>query len=135
MLISSPAHPLAGRETVPPAALNGEPFVLREEGSGTRAGLDRFLQDNGLQVYPKWTCQSFDAVLRAVEEGQGLSAVSRRWADPLIAQERLCRLNLEGPPLIRYFQLIRHRGKQLTPAMEAFCTAVEKEENASLLSV
>ena len=73
--------------------------------------------------------------LRAVEEGQGLSAVSRRWADPLIAQERLCRLNLEGPPLIRYFQLIRHRGKQLTPAMEAFCAAVEKEENASLLSV
>ncbi len=135
VLISSPAHPLAGRETVPPAALNGEPFVLREEGSGTRAGLDRFLQDNGLQVYPKWTCQSFDAVLRAVEEGQGLSAVSRRWADPLIAQERLCRLNLEGPPLIRYFQLIRHRGKQLTPAMEAFCAAVEKEENASLLSV
>ena len=114
---------------------NGEPFVLREEGSGTRAGLDRFLQDNGLRVYPKWTCQSFDAVLRAVEEGQGLSAVSRRWADPLIAQERLCRLNLEGPPLIRYFQLIRHRGKQLTPAMEAFCAAVEKEENASLLSV
>lgn len=135
VLISNPAHPLAGRETVPPAALNGEPFVLREEGSGTRAGLDRFLQDNGLQVYPKWTCQSFDAVLRAVEEGQGLSAVSRRWADPLIAQERLCRLNLEGPPLIRNFQLIRHRGKQLTPAMEAFCAAVEKEENASLLSV
>ena len=63
VLISNPAHPLAGRETVPPAALNGEPFVLREEGSGTRAGLDRFLQDNGLQVYPKWTCQSFDAVL------------------------------------------------------------------------
>ena len=118
VFICGPDDPLAGEERLPVSALNGRPFILREEGSGTRACLDGFLSRYGLQVYPKWICQSFDALLRAVEEGQGVSAVSSMWVSGALKEGRLHRLKLDAPPLTRSFWLLRRRGKRMTPAME-----------------
>lgn len=118
VFICAPDDPLAGQRRLDPAALNGRPFILREEGSGTRARIDGFFSQHGLQVYPKWICQSFDALLRAVEEGQGLSAVSRLWVRRALEEGRLRRLTLDAPPLTRSFWLLRRRGKHMTPVME-----------------
>ena len=63
------------------ADLEGEPFVLREPGSGTREQFEAELEHRGIHVRAKWVCHSADSILEAVARGQGLSVISRRLAE------------------------------------------------------
>jgi DNA-binding transcriptional LysR family regulator len=77
VLVAPPGHPLASRGAVSPDELRHYPFVLREEGSGTRAAAERALERVGLTGLPVATVLgSGEAVKRAVAAGVGLAFIS-----------------------------------------------------------
>lgn len=78
VLVCPPDHPFARRAGILAEELEGQPFILREEGSGTRARLEEFLKSRDIAIVPKWICYGADPILAAVEGGQGLSVISRR---------------------------------------------------------
>jgi len=89
VLIAPLGHPLAHGETVPPNELRHHAFVMREEGSGTRAAVDRALAQAGLPgLRPATVLGSGEAVKRAVAAGVGLAFVSG------------CSLGDDGPPSV-----------------------------------
>ena len=82
VVIMSPAHPWAERRNVPATELIKEPFIVREEGSGTRQIIMKRLEDHGIKLDDlkiSLVLGSTEAIKSAVEEGIGISIVSA-WA-------------------------------------------------------
>jgi DNA-binding transcriptional LysR family regulator len=77
VLVAPQDHPLAGVGPVPPSELRRYAFVVREEGSGTRAAAERALEQVGLTDLPVATVLgSSEGVKRAVAAGAGLAFIS-----------------------------------------------------------
>ncbi|HEY7060213.1 MAG TPA: LysR family transcriptional regulator [Chloroflexota bacterium] len=77
VLVAPPGHPLAGPGPVAPDALRHYAFVLREEGSGTRAAAERVLEQAGVTGLNVATVLgSSEGVKRAVAAGAGLAFIS-----------------------------------------------------------
>jgi len=107
-------HKLARRRTVPAAALTGEPYISREEGSSTRAVAERFFAKAGVTLRPVMELGSTEAVREAVAAGLGVSVVSRhavRTRDP-----RVVAIRLQCRQWVRDLLVIRRQGAPLSPA-------------------
>jgi LysR family transcriptional regulator, low CO2-responsive transcriptional regulator len=48
VIIASPNHPLAGKRRIAMRQLTGENFVIREEGSGTRAAMEHVFREHAV---------------------------------------------------------------------------------------
>lgn len=117
---ASPAHALAGA-AVSLETLLAARWVLREEGSGTRAMFlqsmgERGAELGGLKV--ELELPSNEAVLTAVESGPFVTAVSRLAARPFVDSGRLVELPFELAE--RSFELLTHRERQFSHAARAF---------------
>ena len=120
VLICGEEHPFAGRESVCLAELAGQPFILREPGSGTRERFEAELRRQGVEVRAKWVSHSPDAILEAVSQGQGLSVISRRLAVPAAPVKKIRILEIRDAELSRTFNLVYHRNKFLSEPIQAF---------------
>ena len=77
VVIAAPDHPLVNQCPVTLERLCWEPFVLRELGSGTRAVVERVLNERGFVRHTALSLGSTEAVKRAVAAGAGVAIVSR----------------------------------------------------------
>jgi DNA-binding transcriptional LysR family regulator len=75
--IAPSGHPLLKKGNVTVRELCREPFILREEGSGTRAVVERALRRKGFKIKPLLSLASPEAIKNAVAAGMGLSILSR----------------------------------------------------------
>ncbi len=108
MLVVPPDHPFAGRVTVPVEELDGQPLLLREEGSGTRRSVEQALAAAGLSLpagAPAFTLGSTQAVLQAVTQGLGLGFASARAAAQIESDGHLACVRLAGVDLTRCLYL------------------------------
>lgn len=79
VLIAPPRHRWVAAADFRVEDLQHEPFVIREEGSGSRTLIEGFLRDHGISVGSMnvvLEVQSTDAVKAAVEAGVGVAIVS-----------------------------------------------------------
>ncbi len=120
VLICAPDHPLAKQNKVTPQQLQGQQFIMRETGSGTRALFEEFLRQNQVQINVKWSCHSSDSVLAAVAAGQGLAMLSLVLVQKPAAQGQVAILPLQRAGLSRSFQLVYHKDKYLSAVMRQF---------------
>jgi DNA-binding transcriptional LysR family regulator len=121
VIVAPPGSPLAGRRLTG-ADLVDEPFVVREEGSGTRAVLDDALRVAGLAADGQRIALELatnEALVNAVEGGLGIAGVSRWAADKAIALGTVVELDVAGFPVARPFYLVLPKGAR-TRAAEAF---------------
>ncbi|MDT4763132.1 LysR family transcriptional regulator [Sphaerochaeta sp. PS] len=123
IVVASPQFPLAGR--VRTSDLEGLPFVLREQGSGTREVFVQHLQARGVTIREKWVCHSSDAILSAVRMAQGLTVLSRRLVDRDIEEGLLRVIELEGVTFSRLFSLVYHKDKFFTPQLSLFVESLK----------
>lgn len=90
------------------------PFVLREEGSGTRMVMEKILKKRGIGIGDlKVVTQlgSTTAVIQAVKSGAGCSVVSRRSVAEDISRGTLRTVPIRGLRLEREFYAIHRRGR------------------------
>lgn len=81
-MIVPPMHQWAKKKVVSILEVTKEPFILREEGSGTRQMIEKFLAGHGINVSDMriaLVLGSTEAIKEAVENGMGVSIVSK-WA-------------------------------------------------------
>lgn len=120
VLICAEGHPFSGQDSVCMADLDGEAFVLREPGSGTREQFESELDRRGIRIRTKWVCHSADSILEAVARGQGSSVISRRLAERALSTKKLRILPVRDAELSRTFNLVHHRNKFLSEPIQAF---------------
>lgn len=120
VLVISPGHPWAALEPGDIPDLSRTQWVVREQGSGTRAILASLLSEfeiNLDDISSMVTLPSNEAVRTAVEAGAGAAILSRRVVASSISTHRLIEINYSLP--WRQFSMLRHRGR--------YNTAIETE--------
>lgn len=82
VFIVPPLHHWAKKKTVSILEITKEPFILREEGSGTRQMIEKHLLSHGINTSNMriaLVLGSTESIKEAVENGMGISIVSK-WA-------------------------------------------------------
>ncbi len=69
-------HPWFSRKSVKLKDLEGQDFVLREQGSTTRLAFETALEEAGIAINPVVEIGSREAVWKAVEQGIGIGVVA-----------------------------------------------------------
>lgn len=124
---------LAGRDEIPLEALPELPFILREKGSGTRELFDSALLTRGMRIAPAWESISTEAIVRAVAAGLGVSVLPLRLVEPEIAARELIRIAIPELKLERYFTLIYHKDKHLSPSALDFFRMLREDSDCGPL--
>ncbi|NNM82989.1 MAG: LysR family transcriptional regulator [Burkholderiales bacterium] len=124
VVIASPSHPLSGLRNISLQRLAEEPFVGREQGSGTRIAVERFFNENGLVLKVAMEMNKNEAIKQAVEAGLGVGVVSLHGE---LAKRSLSILDVEGFPLLRKWYLVHRQGKRFSPAAQVFSEFVLNE--------
>ena len=132
VVIAPPGHALAKRKRVPMTALEGETFLVREPGSGTRSAMERFFGERGIALTIGMEMGSNETIKQAVMAGLGLSFLSQHTIGLELATSQLAILKVEGTPVLRQWNLVHRQDKRLSPAADAFKKFVLAEGAAFL---
>lgn len=111
-----------GKEGFPMEALYTEPFLCRQLGSDTRYELENYLPKS-----PNWHHLNIVAeigdtemLLRSVEEGMGIAAVSKYAAEDFSRFNRVLSFPLEGPSAARKLYMVRRKKARLSQFERSF---------------
>lgn len=129
--IAPPHHPLMRKGAVSAREICHEPILLREEGSGTRAVVERALRRKGITVRPLLSLASPEAIKNAVVEGMGVAIVSRLIVSLEVKAGTLGIISLKDLSIQRPLHLQRVRGRSLSPSLGKFLEIVEKRSQSS----
>ena len=113
-------HPLGRHTTVTLADFAKEPFILREEGSGTRMVAERFFKTHAQQPRVRLSLGSNEAIKQAVAGGLGCAVLSRHALTGDAADAGVIRLEVEGFPIRSQWFIVHLRGKKLSPVASVF---------------
>jgi DNA-binding transcriptional LysR family regulator len=130
VLIVFPDHPFARRGEVSPAELEGEPFIFREETSGTQRNLEIRLSQAGLDLKrwaPNLILGTTQAVVSAVEARAGIAFVSNLAIKKSLALGLVRQVGVSGLKLSRDFYGIYRQERVVTRLIEEFITFVQIE--------
>mgnify|MGYP000739976114 CR=1 FL=1 len=120
VFVCPPGHPLLQHGHAPARVLDGCSFVVREQGSGTRAAMDDFLSEHPAAIHVTMEMSSNETIKQAVMAGMGLSLLSLHTIGLELKSGLLCVLDIEDTPLMRMWNIVRLQAKTLSPAAEAF---------------
>jgi DNA-binding transcriptional LysR family regulator len=124
-ILLPPGHRLAGQDGFDPVELLEETFLLREEGSGTRALMMRYLDrlSEGASP-PTIELSSNESIKQAVIAGLGIAFLSLHTARDDLASGRLVLLRGMGLPVMRQWYLVRPTGVSPTTACDEVARAI-----------
>ncbi|GMG83359.1 LysR family transcriptional regulator CbbR [Paralimibaculum aggregatum] len=121
IIIAPPDHPLALADDILPEALLEETFLGREQGSGTRILMRRYLDRIGEgRPYRMVEMGTNETIKQAVMAGLGLAVISAHTVVPELEAGRLVMLRMEGLPIIRHWYLVRPAEAKLSATSAAF---------------
>lgn len=118
-----PEHPLARKNEVNLEEIAGEPFILRERGSGTRLVMKHALEEHGFAVSRLSVVAemgSTEAVRQGIKARIGISILSSRALAEDIEHKCLVAVPLKGFRFLRSFYLAQRRNRQASPLCTAF---------------
>ncbi len=138
VLIVSKDHPWTKKKNISILDIFKEPFILREEGSGTRQRIEEYLSAHGINIHEMHVVLvlgSTASIKEAVEAGIGVSIVSKWAVLREAASGQLKILTFREGPIQRDLSLLIPTGKHLSNTIEEFLLFVRKYPFEELPSV
>ncbi|GFO65628.1 selenium metabolism-associated LysR family transcriptional regulator [Geomonas paludis] len=123
VLIARAGHRWGKEKKIGKDELLGEPVVLRETGSGTGKAAIQALREAGIDPAKLRVAAhlgSNESVKRAVISGIGVSFVSAISVWHELEQGTLIQVPVDGVSIKRQFYLASRKGRELSPAAQAF---------------
>lgn len=137
VLIIPPKHAWSKKKVVSILEIAREPFIMREEGSGTRQKIEKYFELHGIStrdIHVPLILGSTESIKEAVEAGIGISMVSK-WAVKKEVEDG--RLKLVVPKegrVLRELSLILPRKAVLSRAADEFYSYLKSYPYENLLS-
>lgn len=118
--ILSKNHPLTAKKHVSPQQFLDAGLLVREQGSGSRMALEQHCQANRLSFEPAMQMGSIDSLKHAVLAELGVTILPKLSVLAELKLGTLKTLDIKGFPLRRSWCLVYPKGKQHSPAAQAF---------------
>lgn len=135
VLAVSREHPWAAKRAVLPEELTGQPFILRERGSGTLRTAQEYLEKmnpagtDALHVVARFG--SSTAVKEGIKAGVGVSIISSRAIKTELETGLLKAIRIKGFPMSRSFYLIRDKRRIASPSCQAMLDFLTHAEEST----
>jgi DNA-binding transcriptional LysR family regulator len=113
-------HPLVERDKLSAEDLRPYEFIVREQGSGTRAAMHKFFSDRRVEPRLQLQVNSNETLKQAVMAGLGIGFVSLHTIGLELDHAQIAVLDVQGSPVFRVWNLVHTLSKVLSPAAEAF---------------
>ena len=120
VFIAAPDHPLIGAGPVSVEDVLREAFIVREQGSGTRAALEEFFQRKTVELRAAMEVDSNELIKQSVMAGMGIGFLSLHTLGLELDQRLLSIIPVDGAPVVRRWNCVHTLAKMLSPATEAF---------------
>ncbi len=125
IIVVAPAdHPLTRKKRVSLDDLLMEPWIIREEGSGTQIAVEKALRRKGKslkQFNVVMEMGSTSSAKEGVKAKLGLSFISGRATEGEVLQGSFSRIDVEGfEPISRQIYIVSHRRRTLSPMATEF---------------
>lgn len=135
-IIVPPNHMWAKKKTISIAELSKEPFIFREEGSGTRQVTEKYFSSHGIKIRDvslTITLGSTEAIKEAVESGIGVSIVSKWVVKKEVKYGSLVTVNIKEGRMLRSFHLVMNKNAILSHAVNEFLSFLKSYPYDNLL--
>jgi DNA-binding transcriptional LysR family regulator len=119
-IVAAPDHILVRRKNLPFTVLGEHRLVVREEGSGTRAAMERLFAEHQTPLNVVMEMPSNETIKQAVMAGMGLSFLSLRTVRHELASGHIALVDIEGLPSVGNWYVTHMSHKKLSPAAQAF---------------
>ncbi|PQJ53330.1 LysR family transcriptional regulator [Psychrosphaera saromensis] len=119
VVVAPERHELTLMPNITLARLSHYPFILREEGSGTRETTVQLFKQHGFELHEKMTIASGEAIKQSVAAGLGLSVLSKHSLDFGILPG-LKILKVEHFPIRSKWRLVQNASRKPTILAQAF---------------
>jgi DNA-binding transcriptional LysR family regulator len=131
IVITPSDHPLARKKSVGFEDLLKEPWIIREEGSGTQMTVERVLRKKGKSLKDfnvAIEMGSTSSVKEGVKAKLGLAFISRRAVEEELSRNLFTSITLAGLESIsRQIYIVSQRGKTVSPAGVEFLRFLKKK--------
>jgi len=135
-LIVPSAHPWAKKRDISMLDVIKEPFIFREEGSGTRQVIEKYFQSRGISVQNMnitTVLGSTEAIKESVENGIGMSIVSKWAVRREMRYGSVQPVKFKEGRMLRDFSLIFNKSTVTSYAVDEFLSFLRKYPFARLL--
>jgi DNA-binding transcriptional LysR family regulator len=119
-LVASPDHSFAQRSAISPSDLEGETVLMTEAGCSYRAQFQHQLSAAGVQPTTMLEFDSVEAIKQCAMVGMGIAVLPAIAVTAEISLRKLVVLPWSGEPICMMTQIIWHKQKWLSPALQAF---------------
>lgn len=119
ILLVPKKHPLTKNKRITLKDLESYPFLHREQGSAVRQYLDQLFTEQNIHVDTIWQSRSTHALLRAVEEGLGITILPKKMCELEVKAHRITALEIYHTSLERNYYIVYHKEKKLTPILSS----------------
>ncbi|MBT3888387.1 MAG: LysR family transcriptional regulator [Nitrosomonadaceae bacterium] len=120
VVLASVNHPLAKKKKITLKRIAEEPFIFRENGSGTRIETESFFTKQNLKLKTKMTLGSNEAIKQAMLGGLGVSVLSRHTLTLDSHKDQLAVLDVKGFPINCQWHYAYPLGKNLSVVAQTF---------------
>jgi DNA-binding transcriptional LysR family regulator len=132
IVVAPSDHPLTRKKRVNLEELLREPWIIREEGSGTQMAVEKAIRKKGKslkQFHVAMEMGSTSSVKEGVKARLGLAFISGKATEEEIRQGFLSRIDLEGiEPISRQIYIVSHRGRTLSPIGMEFLRFLKRKK-------
>lgn len=118
--VCAPDHAMSRRKRASFEMLQDYPFVVREQGSGTRAAMERLFAQHEIPIKVAMEMPSNETIKQAVMAGMGMSFLSLRTVRHELAAGYLGLVDINGMPIVGHWYVTHLKQKKLSPAAKAF---------------
>jgi len=104
------------------------PIIYREQGSGTRLVMEKYIEENGFPVRKKMELTSNEAIKQAVIAGLGCSIMPLIGIKNELINGDLQIIPVKGFPIISFWNLIWLKNKNFSPVAQSFLSYISQEK-------
>ena len=130
-------HPWTKKKSISILEITKEPFILREDGSGTRQIIEKYLSYHGININDMLVTLvlgSTESIKEAVENGIGIAIVSKWAARKEVKYGSLRLLTPKEGRILRSFSLIMPKNAILSHAVDEFLSYLKSYPYDRLLA-
>lgn len=133
VLACSTSHPFASRSTIHVTELAGQPFVMREQGSGTRELFSNYMAKQNVLLTIAWESDCPEAIRSAVLNNDCLAVISVRLFEDLIREGKIHIIKNQESEWERNFYLVYHKDRTAIPSLDLLQKILSRYQGCNFL--